>query len=384
MFGRVLWRIITGNRGRLAVALVAIISGAAVVSALLNLQSDIERKLTEEFRILGANVVIAAPQGGQAGNSSSGISLNAPDLIDEDAALAAVDRSRNAELEAAAPFFYFVARSQNIPVVVAGTWLDQLRPLNPSWKIEGDWIEGRGDRSHCIVGATVARQFGLSPGNAIELDYENRSAHLTVAGIADTGSTEDNQIFIDEVTAQTLSNVSGRVTAVELNVRGTADEIGAYASRLAASLPGDDVHPIREVTDAAASLLRRIRVLIAAMVGLILVLTSLCVLATMAALAMERRKDVGLMKALGGSISRIIMLFLAEVGVLGAIGGIIGCLAGIVLSRWMGEHVFGASITPRWHALAVTIVMMIAAAMAGALPLRMLGGVKPAVILRGE
>ena len=48
-----------GSRGRLAVALVALISGAAVISALLNLDLDIERKLTQEFRLLGANLVIS-------------------------------------------------------------------------------------------------------------------------------------------------------------------------------------------------------------------------------------------------------------------------------------------------------------------------------------
>jgi len=108
------------------------------------------------------------------------------------------------------------------------------------------------------------------------------------------------------------------------------------------------------------------------------------VLATMAALAMERREDVGLMKALGGSISRIVALFLAEVGVLGAAGGLIGCIAGVALSRWMGERVFGASITPRWETFPLTIVLMTAVALAGALPLRLLGRVKPAAILRGE
>jgi putative ABC transport system permease protein len=385
MFGRLLWRLVSGNRGRLAVALVAVVSGAAVVSALLNLQSDIERKLTQEFRVLGANVVIAASQGAPiASPTSSGISLNAPDLIDEDAALAAVDRSRTAELEAAAPFFYFVARAHGTPVVVAGTWLDQLRSLNPSWRITGDWVEGRGDRTRCIVGSNVAHQMNLSPGTSLELAYAGRSMHLTVAGIADTGGAEDDQIFVDEANAQNLSGMSGHITAVQLNVRGTMDEIAAYSSRLASALPGDDVHPVREVTDAAAALLARIRLLIAAMVGLILVLTALCVLATMAALAMERRVDVGLMKALGGPISRILALFLAEVGVLGAVGGTVGCLGGILLSRWMGQHIFGTSISPRWDVMPVTVGLMIAVALAGALPLRMLGSVKPAVILREE
>jgi putative ABC transport system permease protein len=144
------------------------------------------------------------------------------------------------------------------------------------------------------------------------------------------------------------------------------------------------VRPIRQVTQAEGELLNRIQLLIISMVVLILALTVLCVLATMAALAMERRIDVGLMKSLGGSISRVVGFFLAEVGVLGAVGGVAGCVAGVALSRWMGQRAFGAAITPRWEVIVVTIAMMIGVALAGALPLRLLGRVKPAAILRGE
>jgi putative ABC transport system permease protein len=384
MFRRLLWQMMLGNRGRLTVALVAVVSSAAVISALLNLQFDIERKLTQEFRVLGANVVIAPAQSARPSTTATDGAIDAPSLIDEDAALAAVDRNRTGELEAAAPFFYFVADVGKTPVVVAGTWLDQLRALNPSWQIEGNWIEARGDKSLCVVGRNVAQQLGLAPGRSLDISYEGRSAHLTVSGVADSGGTEDNQIFVDEKNAQQLTGLDGQIAAVQLNVRGTPEEIEQYASRLGAGLPGDDVHPIRDVAAGEGVLLARIRLLIAAMVGLILVLTALCVLATMAALAMERREDVGLMKALGGSISKIVALFLTEVGVLGAFGGVIGCIAGIGLSRWMGERVFGASISPRWDAVPLTVGMMIAASLAGALPLRMLGRVKPAVILRGE
>jgi putative ABC transport system permease protein len=386
MFKRLLWQMMMGNRGRLTVALVAVVSGAAVISALLNLQFDIERKLTQEFRVLGANIVIAPAQSAHA-TTATDSAIDSPSLIDEDAALAAVDRNRNAELEAAAPFFYFVATVNKTPVIAAGTWLDQLRALNPSWQIQGSWVEARGDQTLCIVGRNVADRLKLAPASKLDLTYQGRSVRFTVAGIADSGSNEDNQIFIDEKNAQQLAGLGGlgsQISAVQLNVRGTPDDIAQYATRLGAALPDDDVHPIRDVAAGEGALLSRIRLLIAAMVGLILILTALCVLATMAALAMERREDVGLMKALGGSISRIMALFLTEVGALGAAGGIAGCMAGVILSRWMGDRVFGASISPRWDAVPITVGMMILASMAGALPLRMLGKVKPAVILRGE
>jgi predicted lysophospholipase L1 biosynthesis ABC-type transport system permease subunit len=66
------------------------------------------------------------------------------------------------------------------------------------------------------------------------------------------------------------------------------------------------------------------------------------------------------------------------------VGGLLGCIAGMALAQWMGRRVFGTSITERWEVFPLTIAMMVGVAMAGALPLRRLGEVRPAVILRGE
>lgn len=390
MFGRLLWKLLRGNRGRLTVALVAVISGAAVISALLNLQFDIERKLTQEFRLLGANLVISADSSADssaaANGSASGASATpaTPALMSADAVLPQVERQRTTDVVAAAPYLYVVAWTHDTPIVVAGTWLDEARKLEPTWKLEGTAMASRDDATQCLIGRDVAQQFGLAPGAQIELNYLGRSARLNVAGVVDAGGAEDSQVFVNLPVAQKLAGLDGQIQFVQLSVSGTAASIGGYAARLASSLPGYDVRPIRQVTEAEGNLLSRTRLLIGSMILLILVLTALCVLATMAALAMERREDVGLMKALGGTISRIVGLFLAEVGVLGAVGGFIGCVAGLTLAQWMGRRVFGTSITPRWELFPLTIVLMVVVAMAGALPLRRLGKIKPAVILRGE
>src|SRR4029077_8411432 len=64
MFWRIVRRLITANYGRLFVILLALGAGAAITSALLNLQVDAKRRLTTEFRALGANVVIAPAESG--------------------------------------------------------------------------------------------------------------------------------------------------------------------------------------------------------------------------------------------------------------------------------------------------------------------------------
>ncbi len=169
-----------------------------------------------------------------------------------------------------------------------------------------------------------------------------------------------------------------------MSVSGTPAEIEAVTRRLANALPGLDVRPVRQIAAAEGTILGRIRGLLFWTIALILALSMLGVLASMAALAMERSRDVGLMKALGGSVSRIMRLFLAEAGALGVLGGTIGFLIGVVLARWMGGRVFGVAISPRPVVFPVTIGLTVAVALIGALPLRLLGRVRPAEILRGE
>ncbi len=380
MFWRVLWKLLRASRGRLAVALLALASGAAVCSALLNLHLDAERKLTREFRALGANVVVALPREAGAGAA-------APALMNE-SVMNEISAMRTASVVAAAPYLYVVGRSRAAngeqSVIVTGTWLDEVRRMASWWKVDGQWVETRGDLARCMVGRNAARLLGVAPGSRLELRYADRSVVLAVAGVASAGGTEDNQVFVNLPAAQQFAGLPGRVGLVQLSITGSPVEIEAFASRLAAALPGFQVRPLRQLAEAEGHLLDRIRLLIFSTVALILALTALCVLATMAALAMERRRDVGLMKALGGSMSRVIRLFLTEAASLGVLGGVIGYAAGILLSRWIGRSVFGVAISPRLEVLPLTVALMVGVALAGALPLRLLGRVRPAAILREE
>jgi putative ABC transport system permease protein len=360
------------------VALLALTSGATVVSALMNLEIDINRKLAREFRSLGANLIISGPSGE--------VSDAAPSSLINASAMQSIEPLRSSGV-VESPYLYVVARTgadSSRGVVVVGAWLDRMSQLSPWWQISGNASLSRTDLSRCLVGRNASHSLGGSPGKTVVLTYENRTVSLTVAGVIDAGGSEDNQIFVNLPVAQNLAGAAGKMQFVELAVPGSPDEIRAVQSRLQSELPSLSVQPIPQITEAEGKLLHRIRFLVSSTSVLILALTALCVLATMAALAMERRKDVGLMKALGGSMQKVLRIFLAEVGVMAFSAGVLGCALGMLLSVWMGRRVFGASITPRWEVLPATVALMLMAALAGALPLRLLGNVRPAVILRGE
>ena len=81
MFWRIVRRLLAANRGRLLVILLALSAGAAITAALLNLQVDAKRRLTTEFRVLGANVIIAPSESQSTPESprSNDHLLGAPD-----------------------------------------------------------------------------------------------------------------------------------------------------------------------------------------------------------------------------------------------------------------------------------------------------------------
>ena len=173
MFARLVWKMLRGGKGRLFVGLLAVASGAAVISALLNLQFDMQRKLTQEFRSLGPNIVVAPQSGAQAPNLGSSPNAGAsaaaiPVLLNQRSIEAGLDANRTPDVVASAPFFFVVARANETPVVVVGTWLDQVSRLNPTWRLEGSWITQRDDKSQCLVGRNVARQFELASGSQLE------------------------------------------------------------------------------------------------------------------------------------------------------------------------------------------------------------------------
>ncbi len=84
---------------------------------------------------------------------------------------------------------------------------------------------------------------------------------------------------------------------------------------------GNLLKPKAKFTSASAGCLPR-------PLPLCFILTTLCVMAAMTNVAMERKNDVGLMKAIGGAARRVLRLFLAEAATLGLIAGLIGAAAG--------------------------------------------------------
>jgi putative ABC transport system permease protein len=358
MFWRIVRRLIAANRGRLVVILLALGAGATVTAALINLQVDAKRRISTEFRSFGANVVVAPRTSGddQSATISQALLQKIPD-------------AERRQLDATGYLYFLGSIAQSdqthfTPVLVAGT----------------------SSSTTCAAGARIASRLNLHPQQQIWISSQHRDAEETcqLSAIESTGGTEDDQVTIPLALAQKINDLPGRISLIQATVSGTHSEIDNFISDLQKQIPEADVHGIRQFTEAEGKIYDRISGLLSATVAVVLILTTLCVMAAMTNVAMERRNDVGLMKAIGGATRRVLRLFLAEAATLGLIAGLIGAAAGLALSVALGKAVFGVAAQPRLIVYPVVVALTIVVAVAGAYPLRRLAGIRPASVFRGE
>ena len=362
MFFRMLMRATMVKPGRVISALLAVVVAASVATAMMNLYVDVQAKLRKEFRSYGANVVVVARQDQK---------LPADALTRVEGALG------NRGL--AVPFAYAATRTdQGTPVVVAGTDMERVRKLDAWWSVTA-WPSA----AHSALVGTRAASAVLRDSKPFTLAFEGRKLELTPAGTLRTGAAEDSRVYLDlkEFTAWTGVQPS----SIEIGVSGTPEEINGIISQIAQALPAAEVKPVRQIVEGEARVLGKTRAALLAAVAMIILTAALCVLATLTAWVLDRRRDFAIMKALGASERLVNGFFAAEAAALGAAGAVIGFAIGIGVAAWIGRVNFHAAVVPRFGVFPAVFAGSVAVALISAvLPIGLLRRVQPATILRGE
>jgi putative ABC transport system permease protein len=362
MFLRMLVRAAVLRRGRAASALLAMVVAAAVATAMLNLYVDVQSKLRREFRKYGANVVVVAKDGQElpANTLSTATSVLGNTGI-------------------AVPFAYAVARTPDgRSVVVAGTDLEQVQRLDSWWSVTA-WPKAAHD---ALVGNRAVGVTG-SLAKPLELSFQGRTIHLNPVGTLQTGAAEDSRIYISLADFTDWTHIP--YATVEISASGSHEEVNATIQRLSQALPGAEVRPVRQIMEAEAQVLGKMRATLLVASVLIIFTAAVCVLATLTGWVSDRRRDFALMKALGASGRMIQGFFAAEAAAIGAVGALIGFTLGVGVAIWIGRINFHAPISPRFAIFPVILAGGVAIALVAAIvPISLLRRVQPASILRGE
>ncbi|HEX4645213.1 MAG TPA: ABC transporter permease, partial [Verrucomicrobiae bacterium] len=323
----------------------ALALGMAVATAALSVSLDVGDRLSKEFRSLGANLVVT-PEADSLPLEIGGVDYRP---VNAGAYLPEADLPKlktifwHNNIVGFAPMLELKARSLLLTsrnwidsVSVIGTWADHnvtlpdggsfrtgISKTNPWWQIEGRWFSD--DAMECVVGATFARKNHVQIGDSISLAtgaVTRIPASVKVTGILSSGGPEDSSILVPLSHAQSLTGKPGEyrkayVSALtkpeddfarrdiktmspdELERWSCSPYVSSIAYTIKQVLPGTDVRVIRRVADGEGNILKRVQLLLWLVTGAALLAAGLAVGASSAASILERRTEIGLMKALG-------------------------------------------------------------------------------------
>ena len=381
MFRRIILSSLHHQRARLSIAALAMALGSALVSGLLNLSGDIGGQVGRELRAYGANIVIR-PREQSIRVGSGDLDFGA---ITVEQTLSEADLTRVSLVEGVityVPSLYAIVEVERRPVVLGGIGLNEARALNTWWQVQGRWPE---TDDELLVGVRAVEAMGLVLGDPVNVKYGDETRTMRVVGVLETGGPEDEQLITGLRAAQTLTAQPGQVGLVLVSALATERSLAAISSDLQTVLPQAEVRTLAQFAQAEATVLSKVRLLIGLVAALVLIAGALTVGGTLNIIVMERRTEIGLMKALGADDRRVAGLFLVEALNIGGIGGIVGYLAGLALAVAIGQRVFEATIAPTaWGPPGTLLIALGVALLASLLPVRHALAVDPVKTLRGE
>jgi lipoprotein-releasing system permease protein len=231
-------------------------------------------------------------------------------------------------------------------------------PQVKGWLVQGG-IEPLFDLAHpdelprAIVGAELATKIGVQVGDSFEAlpfagGLSNRGARrLRVVGIFRSGLFEYDStwVYVSLYTASMFSGDEHATSVMSVQVRDP-NQVKEVAANVRKTL-GDgyttiDWQQANQPLFTALALERRMGVFV---VGLIIAIAALNITTMLILVVVERRRDIAILSTLGATHSGVMLVFVIEGAVVGAIGAIAGVLLGLALC-FVGNHYKLVSLPP--------------------------------------
>ncbi|MBP3272023.1 MAG: ABC transporter permease [Ruminococcus sp.] len=403
--------------------------GASLASAMLSVLYDVGDKVNQELKTYGANITVMPKANSVLGDlyeieggETPGAFLNEDEVIKIKTIFwqfNIVDFAPFIDTEVTAP--------DGTSVTAVGSWFDHhikmptgeeldagVSSMRSWWEIkEGEWLSeaSPGSENSAMAGAAAAEKLGLSAGSVFHIKGPAAEKDITIVGVFDSGSEEDDRIYLPLDTVQELADLDGKVSTIEVSALTTPDNelaekaakdpgslslaqyekwyCTAYASSICYQIQEvikDSVaSPVRQVADSEGAILEKTQLLMVLITILSLIGAALGICNLVTASVMERSQEIGLMKAIGAQNLSISGLILTEIFITAIFGGIAGFFAGFGFAQIIGHTVFGSAITMRPAVIPIVAVLVVLVTLIGSIPaIRMLLRLRPTEVLHGR
>ena len=240
-------------------------------------------------------------------------------------------------------------------VLLAGVDLAAEKRVKKWWLVEAGRYPSKAHE--VFVGQNAADKIEVEAGDDIVVGGHT----LRVAGILmETGSQDDSLIFLDLEKLRNVANKTGQISLIEIAAR-RAEDVGALTKSLQASLPGTRVRSVKQAVEYKKSTLNHMARFGLGVTLVVVLISALVVFTTMASAVNERRVEIGIFRAIGFRKSKIALIILIEVLILGVVSGFIGYGLGFGIA-WMLPLVTEAAIAglrPNLPLIVLSVLMSV-------------------------
>jgi len=371
-----------GHRKGRTVLLLAVLAMASSLATALGIVSySMEKRVAEEVRKYGANLIII-PETARLDVGSGGLNFGAVSeptylqqrQVEDTLAQSGLKAERSFHLRGALQW-------RSADLMVEGVNFADIRRLFPWWQLKGDWPAA----GETVVGSDLAARHKLKPGDTIELAGKASSVRLRISGIVTSGGEEDGLLFLSLPELQQALGLDGQLSLVRLVVTAGGDSLKKSAATLQALIPTAKVSEVRQTARTSEGLLAKVKLLMLMVTAVVLVSAGSSVTGTMSTTVLERGKEIGLMKAMGGTRWEVMLIFCGEAALLGMLGGLAGYLFGIGIAQFITKTVFAApaEFVPWFAGISLGVSLFLA--LLGSLgPMISVFRLDPVKSLRGE
>jgi putative ABC transport system permease protein len=413
MLFRILRESFLRGKRRKIIAVTAITLGTGIATGLLSVAVNIGDKISRELKRYGANLILLPREdtlplevgGVDYSSLLTGSYLNESDLP----RIKEIFWRHNIvsfapELQARVTLVSSPSNRESITVI--GTWFDKALPLADQpdfrtglrhivsyWQIAGAWVNDEAQRE-VMVGAEIARRFKLAAGDSLAVVINRQVENFFVRGVVTTGGVEERQIFATLSAVQQLAHQPGKIKKILVSALTNPEDdfarrpieqmsqeeydrwyctpyVSSIALQLREAIPNSEARVVRQVAEGEGALLRKISLLMFLIALAIFCTSILGVTSTMTTTVLERRKEVGLFRALGAEGHQISSVFLGEALVMGLLGGALGGGLGYLVAQEISRQIFGDQLEYNSLLLPVAVVIaVLIAALGSLLPLR--------------
>ncbi len=260
---------------------------------------------------------------------------------------------------------------------------------------KGRWLEDN-DKYACVIGYGTAHNLfdrEIKIGDVVKI----KDKKFRVVGILkEVGNQQDdNSIILNIDIGEKLFGNKDKYNIIVVTVK-EGEDIDKVAEDIKEALKkslGDEdfsVLTAEQLAERISSILGVITIFVVGVAAISLLVGAIGISNTMHMSILERRRDIGILKALGAETTDILAIFVIESGFLGLFGGIIGLVLGIVMAKGVEilAHKMGYLMVNAWISweliVGILIFSFLVGVISGYFPARSGAKLNPIETLRGE